>query len=113
MGRHERVERDQPQSLPVRFVAMCIEQWVRRGGDRTVLAAAMLAGSVIEMLVEDEPEEVAHVLRGLASAISAQPEQKTCLDFPLHAPAKCLTNAFRTSRNPTGGRCGAAEHGNE
>jgi hypothetical protein len=77
MGMHERIDGEHGnggEDLPQRFVAMCVETWGRYRQPRDVLAPAMLAHALNLMLEDGPPDEVAAILRGIASEISTPRE---------------------------------------
>jgi hypothetical protein len=72
MGINQRIEdaaRD--ERLPQRYVAMCVETWVRKFGlSADLLGGAMLAHAVNLMIENGGAEEAAAILAGLSLQIS-------------------------------------------
>jgi hypothetical protein len=65
---------DDPNLLPQRFFAMCVQTWLKYGQCSDALGPAMLAHAINLMLRCGEPDEVANILAGLAVQISNQPQ---------------------------------------
>lgn len=63
---------DDPNLLPQRFVAMCVQTWLKYGQCPDALGSAMLTHAINLMLRCDDADEVAHILAGLAVQISNQ-----------------------------------------
>ena len=72
MGIHEELQPEMNSDIARRFVAMCAEVWSRYQQPRELLGPVMLAQAINLMLESSEPDEVAHILAGIALSIGVQ-----------------------------------------